>query len=76
MKPLVNQILLHPNVYHETAPHLAFMAEHHIVAEGYSPLRPLRDDQGSPVVKVVEQIAAKKGANPEQVMLAWIKAKG
>jgi len=74
--PAVNQILLNPNVYEKTAPLLEFMAEKNIVAEGYSPLRPLREDRPGPIVKVVEQIAAKKGCNPEQVMLAWVKTKG
>ena len=76
IKPVVNQILLHPDVYHDTASLLDFMAKHNIVAEAYSPLRPLREDRPGPVVKVVEQIAAKKNANPEQVLLAWIKTKG
>lgn len=76
IKPVVNQILLHPDVYHDTTSLLDFMAKHNIVAEAYSPLRPLREDRPGPVVKVVEQIAAKKNANPEQVLLAWIKTKG
>lgn len=52
------------------------MAKHNILAEGYSPLLPLRNAPDGPLVKVVEQIAARKGVNPEQILLAWIKAKG
>jgi len=76
IKPVVNQIMLHPNVYHGTASLIAFMVQHSIAAEGYSPLQPLREDNPSPLVKVVDQIAAQKECQPEQVLLAWIKSKG
>lgn len=76
VKPVVNQILLHPTVCHSTKPLLEFMAEHDILAEGYSPLKPLRDGTAPGLVKVVERIAEEKGCKPEGVLMAWSKAKG
>jgi len=52
------------------------MAEHNILAEGYSPLKPLRDGSSPHLVKVVEEIAQKRSVKPDQVLLAWSKAKG
>lgn len=52
------------------------MAKHNILAEGYSPLKPLRDGSSPPLVKAVEKIAKDKQTKPEQVLLAWSKAKG
>ena len=37
---------------------------------------PLTHQPGGPVDAVVEKIAARLGAKPEQVLLAWAKAKG
>jgi diketogulonate reductase-like aldo/keto reductase len=76
IKPVVNQILLHPYVIHSTTPLLEFMKEVHIVPEGYSSLIPLTSEPGGPVDKPVDQIAKRLGVKPEQVLLAWSKAKG
>jgi len=76
VKPTVNQIRLHPSNYHEMIPVIEFMHEQGIAIEGYSPIRVLRDGSAPGVVKVVEAIAEEKKAQPEQVLLAWSKAKG
>lgn len=52
------------------------MADQKILAEGYSPLKPLRDDTSPGLVKVVERIAKDAEVKPDQVLLAWSKAKG
>lgn len=75
VKPVVNQILLHPYVIKQTVPLLNFMAEQHIVPEGYSTLIPLTSKPGGPVDKPVNKIAERLGVKPEQVLLAWSKAK-
>ncbi len=75
VKPVVNQILLHPYVIRQTVPLLEYMAEQHIVPEGYSTLIPLTSKPGGPVDKPVEKIAERLGVKPEQVLLAWSKAK-
>jgi len=75
IKPVVNQILLHPYVIKETVPLLEFMAEQHIVPEAYSVLIPLTSRPGGPVDKPVQKIADRLSVKPEQVLLAWAKAK-
>ncbi|WVQ85123.1 hypothetical protein IAT38_007288 [Cryptococcus sp. DSM 104549] len=75
IKPVVNQILLHPYVIHSTTPLLDYLAKNDIVAEGYSSLFPLTSRPGGPVDKPVNDIAKRLKVKPEQVLLAWSKAK-
>lgn len=75
VKPVVNQILLHPYVITRTAPLLEYLEEQNIVAEGYSTLIPLTSRPGGPVDKPVNQIAERLNVKPEQVLLAWSRAK-
>jgi diketogulonate reductase-like aldo/keto reductase len=72
VKPVVNQILLHPYVIKSTEP---LLKHHQIVPEGYSSLIPLTSEPGGPVDKPVNKIAKRLGVKPEQVLLAWSKAK-
>ena len=58
-----------------TTPLLEFMAEHHIVPEGYSTLFPLTSQPGGPVDKPVNEIAKRLSVQPEQILLAWSRAK-
>ncbi|WRT63344.1 uncharacterized protein IL334_000249 [Kwoniella shivajii] len=76
IKPVVNQILLHPYVISSTTPLLEYMATHHVVPEGYSSLIPLTSKPGGPVDKPMNEIAKRLNVKPEQVLLAWSKAKG
>ncbi|TFK50509.1 Aldo/keto reductase [Heliocybe sulcata] len=76
VKPAANQILLHPYVYKEQAPLLEYCAKNNIVVEAYSALIPLTHQPGGPVDKPVSDIASRLSAKPEQVLLAWVKAKG
>ncbi|TYJ54510.1 hypothetical protein B9479_004834 [Cryptococcus floricola] len=76
VKPVVNQIFLHPYNIVTQGPLLAYLAEQNIVTEGYSTLTPLTSMPGGPVDKPVEEIAKRLGKTPEQVLLAWSKAKG
>ncbi|OCF43089.1 oxidoreductase [Kwoniella heveanensis CBS 569] len=75
IKPVVNQILLHPYVISSTTPLLQYMSSQHIVPEGYSTLIPLTSKPGGPVDKPVQKIADRLNVKPEQVLLAWSKAK-
>jgi diketogulonate reductase-like aldo/keto reductase len=52
------------------------MAQQHIVPEGYSTLIPLTSEPGGPVDEPVNNIAKRLGKKPEQILLAWSKAKG
>jgi len=74
--PAMNQIILHPYVYKESIPLLEYCAEKGIKIEAYSPLIPLTRYPGGPVDKPVNAIAERLDIAPEQVLLAWIKAKG
>ena len=74
--PAVNQILFHPKVLAETEPLLDYHNHHGIVTEGYSPIKPLRDGSAPGLVKVVGNFAKERKVEPDQVLLAWSRAKG
>lgn len=76
VKPVVNQIQFHPAVLAQSEDLLAFHEKHKIITEGYSPNRPLTSGEAPGLVKVVERIAKDRKIQPDQVLLAWSKAKG
>lgn len=76
IKPAANQILLHPYVYARQAPLLAYHVAEGIVTEAYSALTPVTHQPGGPVDKPVNEIAQRLNATADQVLLAWVKAKG
>ncbi|EJF63952.1 Aldo/keto reductase [Dichomitus squalens LYAD-421 SS1] len=76
IKPVANQILFHPYVLDRQLPIVEFGNAHGIVSEGYSTLIPLTHQPGGPVDAPVNAIAKRLNAKPEQVLLAWAKAKG
>jgi len=75
VKPVVNQILLHPYVIGTQQPLLDYLHKEHIVPEGYSTLIPITSKPGGPVDKPVDKLAKKYKVEPEQILLAWSKAK-
>ncbi|KAI6011948.1 NADP-dependent oxidoreductase domain-containing protein [Pisolithus marmoratus] len=76
VKPAVNQILLHPYVYSRQRPILEYAAANGIVIEAYSTLTPITNMPGGPLDKPLNEIATKLGATTDQVLFAWVKAKG
>ncbi|KAF9807126.1 hypothetical protein IEO21_08379 [Rhodonia placenta] len=76
IKPVANQILFHPYVLSSQMPIVEFGNQHGIVSEAYSVLIPLTRQPGGPVDAPVQVIADRLNAKPEQVLLAWAKAKG
>ncbi|KAH8103302.1 Aldo/keto reductase [Cristinia sonorae] len=76
IKPAANQILLHPYVIGRQAPLVRFCQENDIVVEAYSVLIPLTRRPGGPVEGPVNDISTRLDVKPEQVLLAWAKAKG
>ncbi|KAI0916289.1 hypothetical protein AcV5_003269 [Taiwanofungus camphoratus] len=76
VKPVANQILFHPYVLESQAPIVEYGNQNGIVSEAYSVLIPLTRLPGGPVDAPVEAIAARLNVKPEQVLLAWAKAKG
>jgi diketogulonate reductase-like aldo/keto reductase len=73
--PAANQILLHPYVYLRQLPILDYCRKHNIVIEGYSPLIPITQRPGGVLDPVINGIATRLGATPDQVLLAWVKSK-
>ncbi|KAJ6497305.1 Aldo keto reductase [Mycena sanguinolenta] len=76
VKPVVNQILLHPYVYAQQLPILEYAAKHQIVIEAYSVLIPITSLPGGPLDEPLAEISSKHSVTPDQVLLAWTKAKG
>ncbi|KAK2465402.1 hypothetical protein APHAL10511_002756 [Amanita phalloides] len=76
IKPTVNQIKLHPYNYVENKPLLDYAASNNIVIEAYSSLTPITKHPGGPVDVPVNAAAKKRGVQPSQILLAWVKAKG
>ncbi|KAJ7258819.1 NADP-dependent oxidoreductase domain-containing protein, partial [Mycena haematopus] len=76
VKPVANQILLHPYVYTRQLPILEYAAKHKIVIEAYSALIPVTSLPGGAVDAPVRAIADRLDVSMDQVLLAWTKAKG
>jgi len=76
VKPVANQILLHPYVYARQLPILEYAAKHKIVIEAYSALIPITSLPGGPVDAPLNAIAERLDVSADQVLLAWTKAKG
>jgi len=76
IKPAANQILLHPYVYARQKPIVDYGAKHGIVTEAYSALSPITSLPGGPLDDPLSKIAKRLGATNDQVLLAWVKAKG
>ncbi|KAJ3484785.1 hypothetical protein NLI96_g5406 [Meripilus lineatus] len=76
VKPVANQILFHPYVVSRQTPIHEFGSKNGVTTEAYSVLIPLTHQPGGPVDDPVNSIASRLNAKPEQVLLAWAKAKG
>ncbi|TCD68124.1 hypothetical protein EIP91_011489 [Steccherinum ochraceum] len=76
IKPAANQILLHPYVIGRQTPLVKFCQDNGIAVEAYSVLIPLTHQPGGPVDAPVNDISTRLDVKPEQVLLAWAKAKG
>jgi len=76
IKPAANQIYLHPYNYQQQSPTVEYAAKHNIVTEAYGALTPITREPGGPVDAPLNDIATRLGATADQVLLAWVKAKG
>ncbi|KZS91439.1 Aldo/keto reductase [Sistotremastrum niveocremeum HHB9708] len=74
--PAVNQIQFHPYVYQQQRAVHAFGNEQGIITEAYSALIPITRRPGGPLDAPLNKIAERLNATPDQVLLAWVKAKG
>ncbi|KAJ7480662.1 Aldo/keto reductase [Mycena latifolia] len=66
VKPVANQILLHPYVYARQLPILEYAAKHKIVIEAFSALIPVTSLPGGPVDAPVGAIAKRLGVSNDQ----------
>ncbi|KAG6864525.1 hypothetical protein C0991_008926, partial [Blastosporella zonata] len=76
IKPAVNQIQFHPYNYAEHKSLLEYSAKHGIVTEAYGSLAPLTKFPGGAVDAPVNVAAKRLGITANQVIFAWVKAKG
>ncbi|KAF8886249.1 NADP-dependent oxidoreductase domain-containing protein [Gymnopilus junonius] len=76
IKPVVNQIQLHPYNITENAALLKYHAEHGIITEAYSSLIPITSYPGGPVDAPLQAAATRLGITPTQVIFLWVRAKG
>lgn len=76
IKPAANQIYLHPYNYQQQSPTMEYAARYDIVIEAYGALTPVTSEPGGPVDAPLNEIATRLRATTDQVLLAWIKAKG
>jgi len=74
--PAVNQILFHPYVWKEQAALHEFGNTRGIATEAYSALTPITHQPGGPLDGPLNDISMRRKATPDQVLLAWVKAKG
>jgi len=75
IKPVVNQIMLHPYNLAEQEPVLAYAAKNDIVIEAFSSLTPITTLPGGPVDPVLKKLANRRKATPAQIIFLWIMAK-
>ncbi|KAG6917417.1 hypothetical protein DXG01_002686 [Tephrocybe rancida] len=73
IKPAIE---FHPYIYAQHKPVLEYSAKHDIVTEGYSSLAPITKFPGGPVDVPIAAAARRLGITPNQVIFAWVKAKG
>ncbi|KIM22418.1 hypothetical protein M408DRAFT_332928 [Serendipita vermifera MAFF 305830] len=76
MKPVVNQIHLHPYIYHSSLATLNVCHEHGIVVEAYGSLFPITQQPDGPVTAALKGPSKRLGASPGQVLFLWVRAKG
>lgn len=71
IKPVCNQVEAHP--YLQQTALLDYCERHEIMVTAYAPLASLTKPelQGGPVDAVVDEIAARLGATPAQVLMRW-----
>ncbi|KAF9464108.1 NADP-dependent oxidoreductase domain-containing protein [Collybia nuda] len=74
--PAVNQIKLNPYNYAQNRALLEYSHKHGIVTEAYSSLTPITKYPGGPVNTPVKAAAKRRGATPDQIIMAWVRAKG
>ncbi|KAI0338422.1 Aldo/keto reductase [Trametopsis cervina] len=76
VRPVVNQISLNPYALPRQKSLMEYCARHGITIEAYSPLVPLTREPGGPLDEPLNEISLRLNASPEQVLLAWARAKG
>ena len=76
IKPSMNMIMFHPNVYADTLPLLSYMKENGVTLGAYSSCKPLWEPTKTGVVEVVDKMAGEQAVTADQILLAWARLKG
>jgi len=76
VKPAVNQIELHPYVWKEAEPLLAFMEQEKIALEAYGTQVPVVKLPGGAVDGVVSRLSRARGIGAGEVLMKWAKGHG
>ncbi|EEB06813.1 NADH/NADPH dependent indole-3-acetaldehyde reductase AKR3C2 [Schizosaccharomyces japonicus yFS275] len=76
VKPRVNQIEFHPQVFKAAKPILDFCKKNNIIVEGYGPLSPIVRDSEGPTAQKVRELAKKYGVSDTEILLNWCKSFG
>ncbi|KZV91546.1 Aldo/keto reductase [Exidia glandulosa HHB12029] len=76
IKPVANQIRLHPYNWHLNEKLIGLCIKEGIVLEAYGSLFPITSAPGGPVDRPLQNAAARIGGTPAQVIFSWLKSKG
>jgi len=80
IKPVVNQIELHPNIYEASKPVIEYCKANHITIEGYAPLmtigRGASKLSDTSLPGLVNDIASKYSVTPAQILIKWQLQRG
>jgi len=75
IKPAVNQIHLHPYIYHSNIATLKYCHDHGIRVEAYGSLYPITQLPDGPVTAALKAPSRRLGASLGQVLFLWARAK-
>ncbi|UJR34557.1 hypothetical protein I4U23_027333 [Adineta vaga] len=76
IRPVVNQIELHPYIYKESKDLLAYCKLNNIIIQTFAPLASLAHKPNGPVDRIVNDLAKKYDRLPAQILLKWNLSKG
>jgi len=80
VKPVVNQIELHPSIYEPSKPVIEFCKKHDILIEGFGPLTPIGRGasalSSSPLLPLLDTLSKKYSVTTAQILLKWQLQRG
>jgi len=76
VKPALNQVPFHPYNWKQSKELLEFANEHKIVLGAFSSLTPITQMPGGPLDAVLDKLAKRLNATPDQIIFSWVHSKG